>query len=376
MVYRLGDNDRSVGLVAFDLSVIPQGVTVTSAKLRLYQMLATGESTVEIWLARTYTDWQETTVKWSNDFSYAPITKGFVPSDINKYYEYTVTETVGTQLQYSTKKINFYIFHPSWAGRSTRLFTSRESTHPPQLVVNYLPSPSATPTPSPTLVPLQFFGPLSQVNLLAPSESDQTSPVISDTTVGEMTPFQAVVSWKTDEPATSRVDFGLDANYGTTVNNSDLVTNHTITIQGLSSVTSYHFQVRSSDVAGNESFSGDFYFTTEAAFTDYLPDEPTPTTTGIMISPSKAVETTLVSTDSASFSATAQGSPSGQLSPTPKTKGESLGERIKGLINQTAFLKTFDIIVIVVVVIASAVLLVILINPFKKLKVNQEKGGG
>ncbi|MEZ6019205.1 MAG: DUF1349 domain-containing protein [Planctomycetota bacterium] len=90
---------------------------------------------------------------------------------------------------------------------------------------------------------------------------DLTPPVIANLTV---VPGQtdAVVSWTTDVPASSRVDFGPDALYGSQVDTPDLVTNHTMLLSGLAVSSVYHFQVTSTGANGVTAQSADSTFTT------------------------------------------------------------------------------------------------------------------
>lgn len=74
---------------------------------------------------------------------------------------------------------------------------------------------------------------------------------------------QAVVTWKTDEPSNSHVDYGISASYGSsTALNSQLVTNHSATISGLLPNTTYHYRVHSRDACGHEAVSSDGTFNT------------------------------------------------------------------------------------------------------------------
>lgn len=75
----------------------------------------------------------------------------------------------------------------------------------------------------------------------------------------------AAVSWVTNEPATSQVEYGLTASYGNeTAKNSELVQNHSVTVAGLSPLTTYHYRVKSEDALGNAVVSDDGSFTTTA----------------------------------------------------------------------------------------------------------------
>jgi hypothetical protein len=91
--------------------------------------------------------------------------------------------------------------------------------------------------------------------------TDTTAPVISalHTTV---TQDSATITWTTDEPATSVVDHGPDTSYGTSTTAPGLVTNHAVTLTGLSPQTPYHFRVHAADAVGNTATSADGQFTT------------------------------------------------------------------------------------------------------------------
>ncbi len=87
-------------------------------------------------------------------------------------------------------------------------------------------------------------------------------PVISGVTANAGN-NSAAVNWTTNEAATSRVDYGPTASYGSqTALNSTLSTAHSATISGLSENTTYHYRVRSADGQGAESVSADYTFTT------------------------------------------------------------------------------------------------------------------
>jgi hypothetical protein len=97
---------------------------------------------------------------------------------------------------------------------------------------------------------------------------DTTPPVITGVTAGLLTSTDAVITWTTDEAATSQVDYGLTAAYGTSsALNGTLVTGHSITLSGLTPSTTYHYQVNSVDGSKNLASAGDYTFTTSGAET-------------------------------------------------------------------------------------------------------------
>lgn len=96
--------------------------------------------------------------------------------------------------------------------------------------------------------------------------TDSTSPLLSGITVSGLTPTGAIITWSTDEGASSQVDYGTTSAYGSaTTKSTGLVNSHSQTLSGLSPATSYHFRVRSSDANGNEAISGGGTFTTPAS---------------------------------------------------------------------------------------------------------------
>jgi len=79
--------------------------------------------------------------------------------------------------------------------------------------------------------------------------------------------IQATISWDTDEPSDSVVNYGTTTELGNTVIDSSLVTNHQIFLNKLLSNTTYYFEVQSTDASDNtatDDNNGDYYtFTTE-----------------------------------------------------------------------------------------------------------------
>lgn len=91
---------------------------------------------------------------------------------------------------------------------------------------------------------------------------DLTPPVISNVQVVNITDTSALVTWTTDEPATSLVTYGSTIAYGSAALTAGLVTSHAVQLNGLSPSTLYHFFVTSADADANAASSGDAVFTT------------------------------------------------------------------------------------------------------------------
>ncbi len=74
---------------------------------------------------------------------------------------------------------------------------------------------------------------------------------------------QVNVTWISNKPCTSQVDYGSDTNYGTTTPlDTNLATTHTVTINGLTTNATYHFRVKSEDECSREAVSTDQIFVT------------------------------------------------------------------------------------------------------------------
>lgn len=96
-----------------------------------------------------------------------------------------------------------------------------------------------------------------------PPPPDTIPPVISGVTSSSITHNSAIISWTTNEPADSRVEYGPTTSYGSsTPLDPAFVTSHSQTVSGLSPGTLYHYRVHSKDAAGNAEVSGDFTVTT------------------------------------------------------------------------------------------------------------------
>jgi uncharacterized membrane protein len=90
---------------------------------------------------------------------------------------------------------------------------------------------------------------------------DTTMPALSNITVVPRD-YSATVTWNTSEPARSQVEYGETSAYGmSSALNSAMTGAHTVTIAGLTPLTTYHFRVKSNDGC-REVASGDGTFAT------------------------------------------------------------------------------------------------------------------
>jgi hypothetical protein len=96
------------------------------------------------------------------------------------------------------------------------------------------------------------------------TQGDTTPPIISHISITGVTETSATITWTTDKPSDSNVDYGMSTSYGATASNSvvELVTSHSISLDGLNACTTYHYRLRSRAASGIGAISGDITFTT------------------------------------------------------------------------------------------------------------------
>jgi len=105
---------------------------------------------------------------------------------------------------------------------------------------------------------------------------DTTAPLITSGPTATPTDCSAVVSWGTDEPSDSLVNYGATAAYGSSESDATLATQHAVVLSGLLPAATYHFQVESSDGASNgPTQSTDSTFMTQAAASPLIVAGPT-----------------------------------------------------------------------------------------------------
>ena len=103
-------------------------------------------------------------------------------------------------------------------------------------------------------------------------EDDKVKALIFKGDAFAITDSSATISWKTDENATSQVEYGTTDAYGsTTPLDEKLTQNHSVAVSSLQPDTTYHFIVKSKDASGNEATSSD------TAFQTHAPVSPAPT---------------------------------------------------------------------------------------------------
>jgi phosphodiesterase/alkaline phosphatase D-like protein len=80
--------------------------------------------------------------------------------------------------------------------------------------------------------------------------TDVTAPIVSSV-IATPASTSATLQWTTNEQATSEFVYGLTTSYGTSGGTTILVTSHNQTIMSLTPGTTYYYEIRSKDAAGN-----------------------------------------------------------------------------------------------------------------------------
>jgi hypothetical protein len=106
--------------------------------------------------------------------------------------------------------------------------------------------------------------------------TDPYPPKISGITVGNITDTSAIITWTTDRLGNSTINYGNTSLLGLTAYDSNFLSDHSVTLTGLSPATFYYFDVWSTNLYSNttvDSNGGQFY-----TFTTLM---PLPTISGV-----------------------------------------------------------------------------------------------
>lgn len=104
------------------------------------------------------------------------------------------------------------------------------------------------------------------------------APQITNLALSDLSSTSVTVSWDTDQPSDSAVQYGLDQSYGSTTNSSAQVLSHSVILSGLQANTGYHYEVSSTNANGT-STSGDNTFLTAIQESGGSSSSPAPSST-------------------------------------------------------------------------------------------------
>ena len=116
--------------------------------------------------------------------------------------------------------------------------------------------------------------------------------VILNVNVSNVTANSATISWDTNSPGAttvnSQVSYGVTTSYGKSVSDSSSGIHHSVNITGLSSSTTYYYQIQSTDVIGGNTYSATYaqlpITPSQVSFkTAALPLRPKPIATSVIL---------------------------------------------------------------------------------------------
>ncbi len=117
----------------------------------------------------------------------------------------------------------------------------------------------------------------SSTMVISISVQDKVFVTISNLSV-TTTAYSATISFNTNVPSISQIEYGKTTGYGSTSNpETKLVTKHKIILTGMLSNTLYHYAIRSTDALGNQNTSTDHTVTTKSNRTSTAYDGTTQT---------------------------------------------------------------------------------------------------
>ncbi|MBI4057353.1 MAG: right-handed parallel beta-helix repeat-containing protein [Elusimicrobia bacterium] len=98
---------------------------------------------------------------------------------------------------------------------------------------------------------------------------DNIPPLLSQIRSYILRDYDPTITWSSNEPSDSQVEYGLTTSYGSSTNlDPSLVIQHSVALTDLEPSTLYHFRVKSKDAAGQLRISSDYTFTTLSALGD------------------------------------------------------------------------------------------------------------
>lgn len=128
---------------------------------------------------------------------------------------------------------------------------------------------SASPAPDTTGPPPDTSG----------APPDSIPPAISAVADSALSPTEAAISWRTDEPADARVAYGIGGDLSLlSPLDPTRALDHTVLLSGLLPDTTYSYRVTSRDSVGNAAEAGPFSFRTPAT-----PDTTPPAVSGLSV---------------------------------------------------------------------------------------------
>ena len=110
----------------------------------------------------------------------------------------------------------------------------------------------------PLYLPYSFTGSIAigETNVINATLTPQ-EPMISNINITDITENSAKISWTTEQPTQSRIEYGKTTSYGTTLSHSVEETTHSMTLTSLTPSTTYHFRIVATSSNGTTAYSSD-----------------------------------------------------------------------------------------------------------------------
>ncbi|MBI5871137.1 MAG: DNRLRE domain-containing protein [Actinobacteria bacterium] len=245
--------------IRFDLSGIPSGATVLSARLSAYQMGQGNTNPQTLDLHYLTRDWVQGTgtgsatadgVTWNTYNGVSNWTTA--GGDYNAGISGSVSAPNSTA---SWVDWDITALTQSWTNLSIANNGAiiKQSLENPAVsdAKTYYSSEFTTDASLRPKLTIEWFG------------TDVTPPAIGEVRADNITRTAANIRWSTDEQANSQVEYGTTTSYGSSTTVAPAMVNqHTVALPGLTEDTVFHYRVKSTDRAGNTTVSGDYVFQT------------------------------------------------------------------------------------------------------------------
>ena len=164
----------------------------------------------------------------------------------------------------SNGEVRFGVFESTWANYANVVIDNRiETNH--SVVLNNLTAETRyyfrvgstdAAGNGPNSDPAETNNPFSEEVFTTLADPDVSAPrIISGPAVAASDSISAIITWETDEPSNSLVQYGTSGTNWQTLTSSasdgDMVTQHSVTLTNLSPTTTYSYMVGSQDQEGN-----------------------------------------------------------------------------------------------------------------------------
>lgn len=245
--------------IRFDLSGIPASATVQSARFSAYQMGQENTSTPTLNIHYLTRDWTEGTgtgsatgdgATWNTDNGINNWTSAGGDFNAGTSGSIAAPNSTATWVDGDITALT-----QSWANLSVTNYgvIIKQSMENPagNDAKSYYSSDFTTDASLRPKITIEWFG------------TDSAPPAVGEVRAENVTRTAADIKWSTDEQANSQVEYGTTTSYGSSTTISQAMVNqHTVALSGLTEDTVYHYRVKSADLFGNTTVSGDYVFQT------------------------------------------------------------------------------------------------------------------